>query len=847
MPIGPSDFVHLHVHSEYSLLDGANRIGPMIKYVKGLGMEAVALTDHGVMFGVHEFYETCLKESVKPIVGCEVYITPSGRTARGGSEQKNTHHLLLLAESYEGYRNLMQLSTIGHLEGYYYKPRIDFETLEKYKAGLVATSSCLAGLIPTALVNRDEKKAAAYTGQFLDLFGRERFFIELQDHGIEEQHIANRGLISIAQKQDLRLIATNDCHYMRREDAKMHDVLLCIQTSSFVAEKNRMKFSGEEFYMKSTEEMAFLFRDHPDAVTNTRLVAEMCNLQMPKKEYHLPKFPCPDGMNESDYLVKRVWEGARMRYADRIDTDKELHDRIEFEISVIQKMGFAAYFLIVADFIAYARNNGIPVGPGRGSAAGSVVAYCLEITQLCPLRHGLLFERFLNPDRLSMPDIDVDFSDERRGEVIEYVRKKYGEECVCQIVTFGTMKAKNAIRDVGRVLGVELKQVDRIAKLVPEGPKMDLKHALDESAELRQLLESDSTAKQIFDYAQQVEGMVRHASTHAAGVVISDQPLTNYLPLYKTPKEPGALTQFTMTQVEEIGLLKMDFLGIKNLSIIQRVENWLRERENIVTDWEKLDFLDAKTYATLHKGQTAGVFQLESPGMTALVKALKPTDFADLTALIALYRPGPLNANMHTAYVNRKHGREKIAYDHPVLEPILKESFGIFLYQEQVMRVAMDLCAFTRGEADVLRKAMGKKKADVMQQQEAKFLSGAKSKHNVDAQLAKHIWDQIVTFAGYGFNKSHSAAYAVVTFQTAYLRANFPDIFSGRVAHQRDRWLHRQHRQVRCQRPRSQPPGPEPRRHQQVDRLFQSRWRHNLVRHERCEVRRNRLCSRNHA
>ncbi|MEO8376545.1 MAG: DNA polymerase III subunit alpha [Candidatus Sumerlaeota bacterium] len=779
MTIGPSDFVHLHVHSEYSLLDGANRIGPMVRYVKELGMPAIALTDHGVMFGIHEFTTTCAAEGVKPIVGCEVYITPHSRTARGAGEQKNTHHLLLLAENWTGYQNLMKLSTLGHLEGYYYKPRIDFETLAKHKEGLIATSSCLAGLIPQSIINGQEKRAYNYTGQFVEMFGKERFFIELQDHGIEEQRIANRELLKIAKAQDLKLIATNDCHYMRREDAKMHDVLLCIQTGSFVSEKDRMKFDGTEFYVKSAEEMATLFRDHPDAVTNTRLVAEMTNIVMPQKQYHLPRFPCPDGLTEEAYLIKRVWEGARARYHDRIDTDQALKDRVQFEIDVIVKMGFAAYFLIVADFIAHARTQGIPVGPGRGSAAGSVVAYSLWITQLCPLRHGLLFERFLNPDRISMPDIDVDFSDDRRAEVIEYVRRKYGDDCVCQIVTFGTMKAKNAIRDVGRVLGIDLKTVDRIAKLIPEGPKVNLKSALEATDELRSVLQSDTTAKQIFDYALQVEGMVRHASTHAAGVVIADRPLTNYLPLYKTPKEAGALTQFTMNQVEEIGLLKMDFLGIKNLSIIQRVENWLREREGIMLDWEKIDHVDDKTYKMLHKGQTAGVFQLESGGMTALVKALKPTDFADLTALIALYRPGPLDAKMDQAYVNRKHGREKVSYDHPVLKPILEESFGIFIYQEQVMRVAMDLCGFSRGDADVLRKAMGKKKKEVMHQMEEKFTTGAKTTHDVDHKLAKYIWDQIVTFAGYGFNKSHSAAYAVVTFQTAYLRANFPTYFQA--------------------------------------------------------------------
>ncbi|CAN5472616.1 DNA polymerase III subunit alpha [soil metagenome] len=779
MPFPSEDFVHLHVHSEYSLLDGANRVGPLVRYTKELGMKAVALTDHGVLFGAHEFVEACTKEAMKPIVGCEVYITPTHRSKRAGQEQKNIHHLLLLAENFTGYRNLMKLSTIGHTEGFYYKPRIDFEVLEKHKEGLIATSGCLAGLIPQSILARDEKRAAMYTSQFLDLFGRDHFFIELMDHGIQEQYTANEQLIKIAAAQNLKLIATNDCHYMKKEDADMHDVLLCIQTGCVMADKSRMKFQGNEFYVKTPQEMAHIFRDHLDAVTNTKLVAEMCNLQMPKKEYHLPKFQCPEGMTEATLLVKNVWEGAAWRYGSRIDTDQELRDRIQFEIDVIQKMGFAAYFLIVADFIDYARKSGIPVGPGRGSAAGSVVAYSLRITELCPLEHTLLFERFLNPDRATMPDIDIDFCFERRGEVIEYVRKKYGQECVSQIVTFGTLKAKAAVRDVGRVMGFEPKQVDKIAKLIPEGLKVSLKSALKDSAELKQLVEGDRTMAKLYDYASRIEGMVRHASTHAAGVVIADRDLTDYLPLYKSPKEEGLATQFTMTQVEEIGLLKMDFLGIKNLTIIDRVEKWLKAREGIIIDWKAIHFVDEKTYQNLHKGQTSGVFQLESPGMTALVKALKPTEFADLTALLALYRPGPLQANMHMMYVDRKHKRVPVAYDHPVLEPILRESYGIFLYQEQVMRVAMDLCGFTRGDADVLRKAMGKKLADVMAKMEAKFVDGAKKTHDVDEPLAKHIWDQIVTFAGYGFNKSHSAAYAVVTFQTAFLRANYPGYFQA--------------------------------------------------------------------
>lgn len=779
MAISPEDFVHLHVHSEYSLLDGANRIKPLVEYVKSLGMKAVALTDHGVMSGLHEFRQVADKAGIKPILGCEVYISPTDRKRRGGNERKETSHLLLLAQNYAGYKNLMKLSSIGFTEGFYGKPRIDMEVLEQYKDGLIATSSCLAGLIPQAILSKDERKAQEYVGKFLDLFGRERFFVEIMDHGMSEQYEVNRALIKIAAATDLKLVATNDCHYLKREDADMHDVLLCIQTGCVVADQTRFKFPANEFYVKTPEEMAYLFRDHPESVTNTRLVAEMIDVQFPKKAYYLPKFPCPEGMTEVDLLVQNVWDGARMRYGDRVDSDKELNERITFELEVIKKMGFAAYFLIVADFIAEARRMGIPVGPGRGSAAGSVVAYALRITELCPMEHNLLFERFLNPDRATMPDIDIDFCFERRQEVIEYVRRKYGNECVSQIITFGTLKAKAAVKDVGRVMGVDLKLIDKVSKLIPEGPKTTLSSALKETPELTQLVESDPTLRKVFDYASRIEGMVRHASTHAAGVVIGDRDLTDYVPLYKSPKEEGAATQFTMGQVEEIGLLKMDFLGIKNLTIIHRVEKWLAEREGITVDWKAINFIDPKTYRNLHKGQTAGVFQLESGGMTALVKALKPTEFADLTALLALYRPGPLQANMHMMYVDRKHGRVPVEYDHPVLEPILKESYGIFLYQEQVMRVAMSLCGFTRGDADVLRKAMGKKQADVMAKMEEKFVKGARATHDVDEKLSKHIWDQIVTFAGYGFNKSHSAAYAVLTFQTAYLRANYPAYFQA--------------------------------------------------------------------
>jgi DNA polymerase-3 subunit alpha len=774
MAPAPSDFVHLHVHSEYSLLDGANRIKPMVEYVRDtLGQPAVALTDHGVLFGALEFYHAARKAGIQPIVGCEVYITPGQRTERRAGEQKLTHHLLLLAQDYEGYRNLCKLSSIGYLEGFYYKPRIDFEALAAHATGLVATSSCLAGLIPQALLDGDDRRANEHLARFVELFGAERFFIELQDHGLVEQKRTNPLLVAMARHHNLRLIASNDAHYLRREDADLHDVLLCVQTSARLRDEKRMKFDTSEFYMKSTAEMAALFGELPEALANTRLVAEMCNLVMPERTYRVPRFACPEGVSEAQHLRDKVWAGVRARYGERAETDAELRERVEFELGTIERMGFPSYFLIVADFIDHARQQGIPVGPGRGSAAGSVVAYALRITELCPLEHGLLFERFLNPDRLSMPDIDVDFCFERRGEVIEYVRRKYGEDCVSQIITFGTMKAKAAVRDVGRVLDIPLQTVDLVAKAIPNDPKATIAKARAEAPQLREVLASHPEVDRLLDLAQRIEGMVRHASTHAAGIVISDRPLTEYCPLYKAPNEERPATQFTMGELEEhLGLLKMDFLGIKNLTIIQRVCDWLHERQGIAIDWDALGMDDPQTYAELQKGHTPGVFQLESEGMTTLVRRLRPTEFADLTALLALYRPGPLGAGMHDMYVRRKHGEEPVHFDHPILEPILRETYGVILYQEQVMRIAMTMSGFTRGEADKLRKAMGKKLKEEMEKLEAKWVEGAPRHSGVPAELARKVWNDVVSFASYGFNKSHSAAYAVLTFRTAYLRAH---------------------------------------------------------------------------
>jgi len=769
----PAEFVHLHVHSEYSLLDGANRIGKMVDRAKGLGMPALALTDHGNLFGAIDFYRACKKAGIKPILGCELYVAAGNRTDRGPHATKY-HHLLALAQNYQGFINLGKLSSIGYTEGFYYKPRIDLEVLAQHADGLVATSACLKGMVPQAVVEGNHRQARDLMGAHLDIFGPDRYFLEVQSHDIPEQGIANRGLVELAKKNNLRLVGTNDAHYLDARDASIHEVLLCISTGKTLADDSRMKFACHDFYIRPPEEMVAQFAEFPDAAKNTLLIADMCNLEIPLGEFKLPSYDPPEGQTMESYLLALVEEGLHARYGEAIPA--AVRERVDYELSVIEKAGYTAYFLIVWDFIHYAKSQGIPVGPGRGSAAGSLVAFALGITELDPIEHGLLFERFLNPERVSPPDIDIDFCFERRGEVIEYVRKKYGNDRVAQIITFGTMKAKAAVRDVGRVLGVPLSTVDRVAKLIPDGPKVTLESALEDSQDVRDLLEQDMTVKKLWKLAERVEGSVRHCSVHAAGVIIADRPLTEVVPLYKAPNDETFCTQFPMTTCEEIGLLKMDFLGIKNLTIIERVIRELKRTRNIEIDWSAIDLNDPDTYKLLGQGDTEGVFQLESQGMRKLVRQLEPTEFADITALLALYRPGPLGASMDQMYVERKHGRQSVSYDHPLMEPILKETHGIILYQEQVMNIATSLAGFTMGQADTLRKAMGKKKADLMAKMKAQFIEGAVA-NQIHATLAEHIWNQMETFAGYGFNKSHSAAYAVITFRTAYLKAHYPTEF----------------------------------------------------------------------
>lgn len=770
------EFVHLHLHSEFSLLDGACRFGKLAARVKELGMPAVALTDHGNLFGAANFYQTCKKAEVKPLIGCEVYVAPKGRFDRGESgERKSANHLVLLAMDYEGYLNITKLSSIGYTEGYYYKPRVDHEMLARYSKGIIASSACLKGEVNEALMDGNEAEARRLLDCYLQIFGKENFYLEIQDHGIEEQQRIIRPIAQLSREFGIPMIATNDCHYLDRADAAFHDVLLCIQTGKTLQDEKRFKFAGNEFYVKSPEEMYELFSEFPESCSNTVAVAERLNCDLKFKQKLLPVYRTPEGWSIDDYLRKTTVEGLHARYA----TPTQEHiDRIEMELTCIRNMGFSSYFLIVWDFIHYAKLNGIPVGPGRGSAAGSLVAYCLGITDIDPIEHGLIFERFLNPERVSMPDIDIDFCFENRGRVIDYVKQKYGDKNVSQIITFGTLKPKNAIRDVGRAMNLPLAQVDKVAKLIPgmmkpEKGKTGIDTALETIPELKSLYESDADTRKVLDYSRQLEGMARHASTHAAGVVICDCEVTDIVPVYRPPDSNDIATQYTMGTIEEIGLLKMDFLGLKNLTVIENALRSVRKNYGVEVDWAKISLNDEKTYQDLRAGKTFGVFQLESSGMTSLVKNLAPTTFADLTALLALYRPGPLGSGMVEDYVARKHGRKELKYDHPLLEPILRETYGIILYQEQVMKIAQVMGGFSLGDADLMRRAMGKKKAEEMAKVRTRFVQGC-IERNIDGKLADHVFQQIDYFSGYGFNKSHSAAYAVVSFRTAYLKAHYP-------------------------------------------------------------------------
>jgi len=771
----PHQFVHLHTHSEFSLLDGMSRITDLVKRTRELGMKSLALTDHGNMYAAVKFYVAAREHEVHPLLGCEMYLAPRTRLDKETKEDRSPYHLTVLAKDNEGYRNLLKLVSLASLEGFYMKPRIDKELIEKYHKGLVILSGCPAGEIPSLVLASESAKARQLAKFYKELLG-EDFYLEVQDLGMPEQKIITKELIEIGRELKIKLVATNDSHYVNREDAFGQDVLLCIGTGSTLDDAKRLHFDTQEFYLKSSAEMMKLFKGCEEAVLNTLEVAEKCRVDLKLGETHLPNFPVPGGELPDSYLEKLVWEGIRRKYGKEVDgkllVPPEINDRVKYELYTIEKMGYAPYFLIVQDFINYAKSQGIQVGPGRGSAAGSIVSYSLGITNVDPIKQGLIFERFLNLERITLPDIDIDFCFKRRQEVIDYVTKKYGGDRVAQIVTFGTMAARGSVRDVGRVQNIPLVEVDRIAKMIPFGPDITIEKGLEMNKELKKLYEGDAKVKALLDTAQKIEGLSRHASVHAAGVVISDLPLTEYVPLQKLDENVN-VTQYQMTDLEKIGLLKMDFLGLRNLTMIAQAVQILKHTRGIEIDINDLPFDDQKTYSLLRSGETMGIFQLESRGMRGLIKELQPDNFGEIVALLALYRPGPLESGMVEDFVKRKHKKVEVRYDLPELQPILRETFGVILYQEQVMEIASTLAGFTLGQADVLRAAMGKKKKKEMAEQKERFIAGAE-KRGISHNKAAELFNICDKFAGYGFNKSHSTSYAVISFQTAYLKANYP-------------------------------------------------------------------------
>ena len=766
-------FAHLHVHSEYSLLDGACRIEGLVDRVAVLGQTACALTDHGVMYGVIDFYRACKARGIHPVIGCEVYLAPHSRFDRSYLNGEWHSHLILLCENMTGYRNLIHMVSLGFAEGFYMKPRIDMELLRQHSEGLICLSACLAGVIPRALAEGDMDGAYELCEQFLEIFDRDHFYLEVQDHGIEVQKKVNDGLYKLAEELNIGLVATNDAHYLTKQDARIQDVLMCIQMGKTVDDPTRMKFETQEFYIKDADEMAALFPEHPEALENTVKIAERCQVEFEFGKYHLPEFDVPEGYTALQYLQKLCNEGFAARYPD---DDGTVRKRLQYEIDMITKMGFVDYFLIVSDFIGYAKRQGIPVGPGRGSAAGSVVSYCLGITDLDPIHYSLYFERFLNPERVSMPDIDVDFCYVRRPEVIEYVTNKYGKDHVAQIVTFGTMAARNAIRDVGRALSIPYNEVDVVAKQVPNELHITLDKALAINPELKKMYDEKPQVRELIDTARALEGMPRHASTHAAGVVITKDPVDTYVPLARNDEQ--MVTQFTMTTLEELGLLKMDFLGLRNLTVIADAEKMIR-RHTPDFNIEKVDMGDKATYEMLGHGSTMGVFQLESAGITNVVTGLQPQSIEDITAVVALYRPGPMQSIPR--YIECRHHPEKVTYKHPLLEPILKVTYGCMIYQEQVMQVFQSLAGYSLGKADMVRRAMSKKKMKELEKERINFIYGNEElgidgavKRGVPENIAASLFDEIMDFANYAFNKAHAVCYAVVSFRTAYLKCHYP-------------------------------------------------------------------------
>ena len=769
-------FAHLHVHTEYSLLDGASRVKELIRRTKELGMDSVAITDHGVMYGAVRFYKEAKAQGVHPVIGCEVYLAPGMRQERAEVDGTRYYHLILLAENETGYRNLVELISLANIEGYYYKPRIDKELLRQYHEGIIALSACVAGEIPQAILRGNNERAEALVAEYVEIFGQDNFFLEIQDHGLPEEKTVNRALRELAKKYDIGLVATNDVHYVHADDSEFHDILLCVQMGRTINDPDRMRFSGPDYYLKSEEEMAALFADYPEALENTAKIAARCQVDFTFGELQLPFYPLPEHFESDDaYLRTLCEERLSSRYADVTD---EIRTRLDYELGVIHGMGYASYFLIVWDFINYARGHGVEVGPGRGSAAGSIVAYLLGITNIDPLRYALLFERFLNPERVSMPDIDIDFDDINRGRVISYVKERYGEDHVAQIATFGTMGAKGAIRDVGRVLEMSFSEVSAITKLVPAELNITLDRSLKESSDFRRLYDEDESVRRVIDLARRIEGLPRNISIHAAGVVIAKEPLASQVPVWVS--EGTLVTEFDKDDVEALGLLKMDFLGLRTLTIIADTVRHVRASHGINLDVDAIPLVDEKTSQMLCNGDTGAVFQMESAGMTNLVKDLQPKGFVDLIPTVALYRPGPLGSGMVTDFIDGLHGKKEVVYMHPLLEPILKETFGVVLYQEQVMQIVQVLAGFSLGQADLLRRAMGKKKHDLLMAQKEIFLQGC-AKNGLETSLANHIFDLLTHFADYGFNKSHSAAYGLLAWQTAYLKAHYPVEFMAGV------------------------------------------------------------------
>ncbi len=768
-------FTHLHVHTEYSLLDGSNKIKELIARVKELGMDSVAITDHGVMYGVIDFYKEARKNGIRPIIGCEVYVAPGSRFDKEGRDDNRYHHLVLLAENDTGYHNLMKIVSRGFTEGFYYKPRVDKELLRQYHEGIIALSACLAGEVQSNIARGFYEEGVKAAKDLENIFGKENFFLELQDHGIPAQRLVNQSLLRMSQETGIPLVATNDIHYTYAEDAQAHDILLCIQTGKKVTDENRMRYEGGQYYVKSEEEMRQLFPYALEALENTHKIAMRCQVEITFGQYKLPQFPVPEGYDAWSYLQKLAWDGFAVRYPNGT---AELKERLTYELNVIHSMGFVDYFLIVWDFIKYARDHGIIVGPGRGSAAGSIVSYCLEITKLDPIKYSLLFERFLNPNRVTMPDIDVDFCFERRQEVIDYVVRKYGKDRVVQIVTFGTMAARGVLRDVGRALDMPYAQVDAVAKMIPTELGITIDKALKMNPELKSLYEQDEQIRYLIDMSKRLEGLPRHTSMHAAGVVISPRAVDEYVPLSRGADD-AITTQFTMTTLEELGLLKMDFLGLRTLTVIQNAEKLVNRQPGRNLDIDKIDYNDPNVYELISSGKTDGIFQLESAGMKNFMKELRPSSLEDIIAGISLYRPGPMD--FIPKYIKGKNDRDSIHYDCPELEEILAPTYGCIVYQEQVMQIVMKLAGYDLGRSDLVRRAMSKKKADVMAKEREYFVYGNAElnvpgciKNGIDEKTANKIFDEMVDFAKYAFNKSHAAAYTIVSYQTAYLKCYYP-------------------------------------------------------------------------